>query len=52
MTFINGAIAIRNGTLCGNGFGGWRVAEDEEFDKGTDEDHDGKLAEKKPFGEG
>ena len=43
---------ICEGALGGDGFGGWRVAEDEEFDEDAEQDYDGDLAEEKPFGEG
>lgn len=48
---VDNSIAVGMCTLCGDGVGGWRVAEDEEFDKGADEDHDGELAEEEAFGE-
>lgn len=50
--FDDDAIVVFEGALCGYGFGGWGVAEDEEFDKDADQDHDGDLAEEKTFGEG
>lgn len=49
---VNDSIAVSKCALCGNGFGGWRVPEDEEFDKGPDEDHDGNLTKKEAFGKG
>ena len=51
MPVFDDPIAVSKCALCGDGFRGWRVAEDEEFDKDADENHYGNLAEKKTFGE-
>lgn len=45
-------LIVCEGALGCDGFGGWRVAEDEEFDKDAEEDDDGDLPEEKSFGEG
>jgi hypothetical protein len=43
-------------SFCGSQGGGYvwggRVAEDEEFDEGADEDYDGELAKEEALGEG
>ena len=46
------AVAVGKGALGGDGFRGWRVAENEEFYKNAEEDYDGDLTEEKPFSEG
>jgi hypothetical protein len=49
---VNDSTVVRTGALCGDGLGGWWIAEDEEFDENADQDHNGDLAEKKALGEG
>lgn len=46
------AVLVRKGALGGDGFWGWRVAEDEEFDEDAEKYYDRYLAEEKSFGEG
>lgn len=49
---VNASIAVGEGAFCGDCFGGWRVAEDEELYENTDEDYNGDLPKKETLGEG